>query len=163
MADYWLDSNVFIEGMKGPYDFDIAPRFWELIDELIDENRISCPLLVYGELLDGQDQLSNWARERRGSGLFIEPDEMVQEAFAEVIQRVERRYPDNQARRRFLDRADPWAIAHAAVDGSVVVTLEIRVPSVSQQVKIPNVCNQLQVRSINTYQMLRELRVSWSS
>ena len=155
---------MFIEGKKGPYGFDIAPRFWELIDEMIEGGRISCPTRVLRELLDGQDDLSAWARERRNSGLFIEADPAVQEATAQVIQLVATHYPDNQARRRFLDRADPWVIAHARVDGGTVVTSETRVPDNSLQVKIPNVCDQLQVqvRSINVYQMLRELRVAWT-
>ena len=155
---------MFIEGKKGPYGFDIAPRFWELIDEMIEGGRISCPTRVLGELLDGQDDLSAWARERRNSGLFIEADPAVQEASAQVIQLVATHYPDNQARRRFLDRADPWVIAHARVDGGTVVTSENRVPYNSFQVKIPNVCDQLQVqvRSINVYQMLRELGVAWT-
>ena len=155
---------MFIEGKKGPYGFDIAPRFWELIDEMIEGGRISCPTRVLRELLDGQDDLSAWARERRNSGLFIEADPAVQEASAQVIQLVATHYPDNQARRRFLDRADPWVIAHARVDGGTVVTSENRVPDNSVQVKIPNVCDQLQVqvRSINVYQMLRELGVAWT-
>ena len=155
---------MFIEGKKGPYGFDIAPRFWELIDEMIEGGRISCPTRVLRELLDGQDDLSAWARERRNSGLFIEADPAVQEATAQVIQLVATHYPDNQARRRFLDRADPWVIAHARVDGGTVVTSETRVPDNSLQVKIPNVCDQLQVqvRSINVYQMLRELGVAWT-
>ena len=155
---------MFIEGKKGPYGFDIAPRFWELIDEMIEGGRISCPTRVLRELLDGQDDLSAWARERRNSGLFIEADLAVQEATAQVIQLVATHYPDNQARRRFLDRADPWVIAHARVDGGTVVTSETRVPDNSLQVKIPNVCDQLQVqvRSINVYQMLRELGVAWT-
>ena len=149
--------------MKGPYGFDIAPRFWELIDEMIEVGRIACPTRVLRELLDGQDDLSTWARERRNSGLFIAAEPAVQEASAGVIQFAVTRYPDNQARRRFLDRADPWVIAHAGVDGGKVVTSEVRVPENSGQVKIPNVCDQLQVpvRSINVYQMLRELGVAW--
>ena len=39
MPEYWLDSNIFIEGKKGPYGFDIAPRFWVLIDELVAGSR----------------------------------------------------------------------------------------------------------------------------
>ena len=154
---------MFIEGMKGPYGFDIAPRFWELMDEMIEVGRIACPTRVLGELLDGQDDLSTWARERRHSGLFIAAEPAVQEASAGVIQFAVTRYPDNQARRRFLDRADPWVIAHAGVDAGTVVTSEVRVPENSVQVKIPNVCDQLQVpvRSINVYQMLRELGVAW--
>ena len=54
-------------------------------------------------------------------------------------------------------------IAQALADGSAVVTLEIEVPTNSQKAKIPNVCNQFNVRHINTYQMLRELGVSWNA
>ena len=163
MADYWLDSNVFIEGKKGPYGFDIAPRFWMIIDELTENSLIACPMRVCDELLDGQDDLSAWAQARRGSGLFEEPEVPVQEAFREVIQHVTLRYPDNQARRRFLNRADPWVIAHAIVQGGTVVSLEGRDPDSSQQVKIPNVCEHFNVPVGNTYQMLRELGVSWNT
>ncbi len=140
MVDYWLDSNVFIEGEKGPYGFDIAPRFWNMLDELIDADIVSCPALVYSELPDVQDDLSTWAKERRRKSLFVEPsaevqrtfqlpdvqDDLstwakerrrkslfvepsaeVQRTFQEVIVYVMQRYPENQSRRRFLDRADP--------------------------------------------------------
>ena len=163
MPDHWLDSNFFIEGKKGPYGFDIAPRFWAIIDELMGNGRISCPIRVYDELLEGQDDLAAWAQARRTSGLFVEPDIPVQEAFREVIGYVMQRYPDNQARRRFLDRADPWVIAHAIAQGGTVVSLEGRDPDVSRQVKIPNVCDHFNVPCVNTYQMLRELGVSWNT
>ena len=162
MPDYWLDSNVFIEGKKGPYGFDIAPRFWDLLDELTDNGRISCPTRVCGELLEGQDDLAGWAQERRTSGLFVEPDAQVQDAFRQVVAYVMEQYPDNQARRRFLDRADPWVIAHAIANGGTVVSLEGKDPPASQQVKIPNVCDHFSVPSVNTYQMLRDLGVSWN-
>ena len=162
MADYWLDSNVFIEGKKGPYAFDIAPRFWVLIDELIEDLLVSCPLLVYDELLEVQDDLASWSKERKASGLFIQPDVTVQQTYKDVVEYVRRHYPDNQARRRFLDRADPWVIAHAISEGGTVVTLEPRVAPISQQVKIPNVCDQFGTRYINTYQLLRELDISWN-
>ena len=157
-----MDSNVYIEGLKGPYAFDLAPRFWELIDELTDDGRLSCPTMVYEELLDGQDALTKWSKERRTSGLFVQPEADVQEAYADVIADVVRRYHDNGARRRFLARADPWVIAHALAEDSVVVSLEQPDPPESQQVKIPNVCDEFQVRAIDTYQMLRELGVSWT-
>ena len=161
MPEYWLDSNVFIEGKKGPYAFDIAPRFWALTDELIDDGQIACPQLVYDELLEVQDDLAGWTKERRKSGLFMLPDAAVQEAYRDVVDHVRQRYPDNQARRRFLDRADPWVIAHAISGSGTVVTLEPRVPANSQQVKIPNVCHDFDILWINTYQLLRELGISW--
>ena len=163
MPDYWLDSNVFIEGRKGPYGFDIAPRFWSVIDEMVAVGRVSSSTLVYDELTDVQDDLAAWARARRTAGLFTQPNIPVQEAFREVIEYVAQRFPDNQARRRFLDRADPWVIAHAIAKGGAVVSLEGRDPDNSQKVKIPNVCGHFHVPCDNTYQMLRDLGVSWNT
>ena len=62
-----------------------------------------------------------------------------------------------------MDGADPWVIAHAIAHGGVVVTFEARAPVNSQQVKIPNVCQHFHMRCITTYQMLRELGVSWQT
>ena len=119
--------------------------------------------MVYDELLDGQDDLADWAQERRTSGLFVQPDAAVQESYIGVNLDVERRYPDNQGRRRFLGRADPWVIAHVHALGGAVVTMETMVRSDSSQVKIPNVCDGLSLRCVNTYQMIRELGVRWNN
>ena len=43
------------------------------------------------------------------------------------------------------------------------MTMEIAVPSTVLKVKIPNVCDHFDVLCINTYQMIRELGVSWNS
>ena len=163
MVEYWLDSNVFIEGEKGPYGFDIAPRFWNVLDDLIIAHRVSCPVLVYDELQNVQDDLSTWAKERRRTNLFVEPSEAVQRTFQGVITYVMQRYPDNQSRRRFMSRADPWVIAHAIAQGGAVVSLEGRAPDTSAKVKIPNVCSHFNVTCINTYEMLRELGESWNA
>ena len=118
---------------------------------------------VYDELLDGQDGLAAWAQARRASGLFLEPEAAVQESFSQIAEYVQASYPSTNATQRFLDRADPWVIAHATAAGSSVVTLEIAVPPNVQKVKIPNVCYHFDVLCVNTYQMLRELGVRWNS
>ena len=161
MTDYWLDTNVFVQGSRGPYGFDIAPTFWELLDDLVADGRIASPVRVYDELFDGHDELVAWARTRRASGLFVEPDVAVQVSFREVVEYVKTRYRPIRETHRFLDKADPWVIAHAHAKGGKVVTLEQQVPNISRIVKIPNVCEHFRVESINTYRMLRELGVSW--
>ncbi len=163
MVEYWLDSNVFIEGAKGPYGFDLAPRFWEILDEMAGDGLLACPAMVYDELLDGQDDLASWTRNRKGTGLFADPDMAVQRQFQRVCAHAAEHYPDNQPRRRFLDRADPWVIAHAMATGGAVVTHEQRNPATSNKAKIPNVCGHFDVRRIDVYRMLRERGVSWDS
>ena len=141
--------------------FDIAPTFWELLDGLVADGRIASPARVYDELLDGQDELLAWARTRKASGLFVEPDGAVQVSFREIVEYVGTHYRPIRETQRFLDKADPWVIAHAHAGGGKVVTLEQQVPNISRIVKIPNVCDHFGLESINTYQMLRELGVSW--
>ena len=162
MADYWVDSNVFEEGRKGPYAFDLAPRFWSLVDEFIKSGQIASSILAFRELRESIGEMAEWASRQRNTGLFIEPDDDVQESYSKIVAYIASRYPDNQARRRFLSGVDPWLIAHAMTYGGKVVTLEEEVRDDSAKVKIPNVCEHFQVGCITTYEMLRELRVSWS-
>jgi hypothetical protein len=124
LIDYWLDSNVFIEGVKGPYGFDLAPQFWAILDEMADGGLLACPVMVYDELLDGQDDLAAWAQNHRKSGMFADPDMAAQAQFQAVCTYVIGRYPDNGPRRRFLDRADPWVVSHAIANDGIVVTHE---------------------------------------
>ena len=111
-------------------------------------------LLVYDELRAGQDELATWVIARRE--YFVAPDEKVQTIFGEIADFVTNNYPPF-AVQQFLDDADPWVIAQARHDKSVVVTNEILVPTNSSKIKIPNICNKFGVQWVNLYKMLREL------
>ena len=47
----------------------------------------------------GRTTLQHGPKRKENSGLFVEPDEAVQEAYRRVIEYVMRRYNDNQSRR----------------------------------------------------------------
>ena len=132
------------------------------MEEMSDSNLLACPRMVYAELLDGQDDVADWAQKREEAGMFMDPDAVVQLEFQRVCTYTINRYPDNLSRRRFLGRADPWIIAHAIAKGGTVVTHEERIREESSKVKIPNVCGHFNVRCINVYQMLRDQGVSWT-
>ena len=160
LPEFWIDTNVLIEARNGPYGFDIAPGFWTALDELSDQGQIRMSSLVYDELVAGvQDDLALWIRERRRSGLVVEPNATVQAELREIANYVSGNFLISRAA-SFLRGADPWVIAHAMVTNGVVVTQEARVPDNSTKVKIPNICTVFGVESISTYQMLRELGVS---
>ena len=160
MPEYWIDADVFIQAKNGPYAFDVAPEFWAFWDRMNDKGLVASSSLVRDELLDGTDALAEWARERRASAMFVEPDAGTQMAFQEVAQHVSERYAPNQAR-KFLVVADPWLIAHAMASGGKVVTQETRAGENSRRVKIPNVCDFFGVESLNMDDMLRELGASF--
>ena len=55
MPDYWLDSDSLIQTKNGPYGFDIAPTFWNFIEQKMNEGVIASSIMVYGELENGDE------------------------------------------------------------------------------------------------------------
>jgi hypothetical protein len=161
VPDYWLDSDVLIESKKRWYSFQIAPGFWEFLDQEANAGHIAASSRVYHEIVDEtDDDLADWAKNRRGPPLFIDPDAAVQAALTEIVDYVHATYPPVHAQ-RFLSGADPWIIAHAKVHGGTVVTLETLITDPSaKRVKIPNVCAHFEVPYTNLFTMLTSLGMS---
>jgi hypothetical protein len=160
MPRYCLDANVLIQAKNGPYGFDIVPGFWDWLEQSAEDGIIYTTRAVYDEIQDGNDELASWVKNRRTSSMFVDPDERVQHAFRDIADFVVTEYP-NERSEPFLAGADPWVIAQARVDGSIVVTHEVLVPATSIKVKIPNVCQRFSVQYIDTYRMLRETGASF--
>ena len=158
MPNYWLDADSMIRTKNGPYGFDIAPSFWKFIEQKMNEGIVSSSSMVFGELENGdEDDLLIWARQQKGNGHFVEPDTVVQTIFRQIATYVNDNYPQFQAS-EFLDGADPWIIAHAKAYGGRVVTFEVPAPN-SNKPKIPDVAAQFEIRTLNIYQMVRELGI----
>jgi predicted nucleic acid-binding protein len=160
MVLYCLDSNVFIESKNGPYGFDIVPGFWEWIDRMVQNGQVYSTVTVYDELTEGNDELAEWAKARRYSGLFVDHDNRVQSTFQAIANHVATNYERHHSD-TFLDGADPWVIAQAHVDNAIVVTREAAVNTYSKKVMIPNVCNVFDVECIDTFAMLRNTGASF--
>lgn len=159
MPEYWIDSDVFIQAKNGLYGFDVAPEFWADLDRMNSMGIVASSTVVRNELMDGNDELAKWAKERGATAMFVEPDEDTQTVFQRVAQYVHDTYPEYHAA-KFLDVADPWLIAHAMAGGGKVVTQETRAIANSTKAKIPDVCDFFGVETMDMYQMLRELGVS---
>lgn len=127
MPEYWLDADVFISpNRQGFYSLDLAPSYWELLERKASDGILASPMRVYQELVDHGDNLSDWATDRRDSGLFIEEYQDVQAAMTRVADYVIQNYQGHKAQ-EFLGGADPWVIAYALSDNSIAVTYESRV------------------------------------
>jgi hypothetical protein len=112
MSLYCLDANVFIQAKNGPYAFDILPRFWSWLDEMIAAQTVCSSFMVLRELTEGEDELARWARDRRDSEFFVSPSREVQSVLAEISAYVVSNFEPQHAQ-TFLDGADPWVIARA--------------------------------------------------
>jgi len=156
---YCIDSNVLIQAKNGPYDFEFFPTFWLWLDQKFQEGIIFSSSLVCDELLDGNDSLAGWVRERRS--FFCLPNQLVQSHYSHIVDFINNHrdlFSESEIT-KFLDGADPWVIALAMAEQAIVVTHERFLNGPSRKIKIPNICEQFNIEYIDTYRMLRELRV----
>ncbi|HEF4758629.1 TPA: DUF4411 family protein [Pseudomonas putida] len=154
---YLLDTNSYIQAKNTHYRMGFCPGFWDWLDSAYDAGKISSVSLVYRELIDYGDELSDWAKERPNHFLPVE-DSNTQDAYAQITRFVmSLPLPRNTEKARFLDGADPWLIAKASATGQTVVTHEVLVPPVSQKIKIPNICRQFNVPYVSAFDLLDTL------
>ncbi len=157
---FWLDCNVFVQAKNLYYAFDLAPGFWLKIMDCSKSGQICCPMMVYTEIAKGGDDLTEWATKAKSLDFFTDPDRSVQKQLARVLAHVNAKdkYHPAQAA-KFMSGADPWVIAAAMANGGTVVTQEKLVGADSSKVKIPNICNEFGVPYLNSYEMLRKLKM----
>lgn len=155
MAVYCLDSDVLVQAKNVLYAFDVVPSFWNWLAGEFENGSVTCTRSVYGELMQGKDELSEWARNRRQ--YFIIPDKSTQDNFSLISMYVLENYKRAQAN-KFLNGADPWGIAHCMTHSHIMVTNEQRVTIKSERVKIPNVCDEFNVKCVKLIDMMRALK-----
>lgn len=159
---YVLDSNVFIESGKKHYALDIAPGFWEALLINADKGVIISIDRVKDELELQADKINGWAEKEFRTWFKPSSEQDVIVAYQNIMRWVFNRDFTQNAKIEFAgDNADAWLIAYSYAKGYTLVTHEIYEPNRKNKVKIPNVCQEFRVRSINTYQMLRELNIKW--
>ncbi len=141
---------------------DFFPKFWTWIDEQFANGVLVSSMAVHDELAEGDDELAQWAKDRKDTGFFIPASEEMQLLFRKISDYVINNYPLHHAE-LFLSKADPWVIAHGKVEKLTVVTNEVLVSSISKKPKIPNICKVHSVNSIDTVDLLRLLKPPFMS
>ena len=149
---YSIDTSAIIEGWFRLFPPDIVPGFWEGIDELIRNGELRATEEVLTELERKHDIIFNWACERQD--LFIPIDERTQLIVRDILQN-HRTLIDS---RRNRSSADPFVIALAMMNSSIVVTEEHPTES-DNRPHIPDVCNAYNLEWINLVELIR--REGW--
>lgn len=159
-----LDTNTLIEAKNRYYGFDICPGFWSSLLEQHNSGRLHSIDRVKTELLRQEDELTAWVRDQAPATFFYPTD--TPETLEKYSQLMNWAYAHPTffpgAKNEFATNADAWLIAHAAVNGLVVVTHEQYSAAVKRRLLIPNVCLEFNVEFVDTYSMLRDLGVSFS-
>lgn len=111
----------------------------------------------------GNDDLADWASAEFKDAFATTNRQDVIDVYARIMEWVAGRsqYTD-AAKHKFASGADGWLVAFAKASRSVVVTHELPAPHARNNVKIPEVCDEFGVEYVDTFAMLRELRVTLS-
>ncbi len=150
---YLLDANVFMQAKNLHYGFDFCPAFWEWLIEQNSVGKVFSIQKVEDEIHAGEDELSEWAKER-GTSYFLSPDDVVAASFPEVSVWAAGQNYEPAAINTFLQIADYYLVCHAKAHGAVIVTHEVPAHSV-KKIKIPNICIGLGIKFMTPYEMLR--------
>ena len=160
MPIYWIDAGVLIMASNGHYGFKLVPKFWIWIHGQIECGTVRMPKLAYQEVIDGNDELARWCKDRKGLGSFcVKPEKEVQHRYKTIADYIYTKYKPHQAA-EFLRGADGWLIAHALETHGFVVTEENIKHNLSK-IKIPTVAKALHAPWRSTVDMCKELEAKF--
>jgi len=162
-----LDADVFIAAHRSYYAFDIAPGFWFGLIQHAASGNVYSISQVLDDLKKGYDPkkpddydvLANWAINDFHPYFMKTDAPEVTEAYADIMNWVfaNRDYP-RAAKDKFADISDSWLIAYTKAMNAILVTNENKLKRTSI-IPIPAVCRQFGVECLNTFEMLRRLRI----
>lgn len=139
---FLLDSNAFIEAKNLYYGFSIAPGFWEWVYQVHESGSLASVPAVREELVQQDDELSEWVNELPESFWLTETSQTV-DALRLLADWAMNQAPRlrQQARTDFLASADYRLIAEAYAGSHTVVTREQSAPSSIRRILIPDACH----------------------
>jgi hypothetical protein len=165
---FLIDTNSLITPKATYYPFDLAPTFWESMAEKIQDGSIAILDLVKKEILKptNKDDLAQWMSHLKIGQYIDHKNQDIVIKYANILQSVQKDpcYSE-RALRAWADEsvADPWLVAAAVVYGFTIVTFEkyvkINTSNPSGTPKIPNIAEKFHVRTIDLFQMIRELGI----
>jgi hypothetical protein len=143
---YVIDTGSFI-ALKYVYPLDVFPGVWDLMSRLAQDGVIGSVDEVMEELKSQEDDLLKWAKKYKS--IFLPLDEQIQK-HASAILAAHENLLDLKKRK---SGADPFVIAAAVVNSSIVVTEE-KPSGGPQKAKIPDVCKAHGITCITVLKLL---------
>lgn len=150
-----VDANVLIEAKNRYYAFAIAPGFWAWLEQGHRTGKLISIDALRDELMQGDDELAEWARRRQD--FFLPIDQLTVQRFRPLSDWARHQNYRQSALNEFSsDRADFLLIAHAIGHGDTVITNEQPSPQAQKRVKIPDACAAMGVATADIFTVLRE-------
>lgn len=152
-ALFSVDTSAIIDLWRGIYARDVFEQAWAHFEQAFDKSIIIAPDEVYHELVDADDDLSEWARARKE--VFYPLDDLLQDHVRAVMTPFPQAASLPQAR-----YADPIVVALARLRGCPVVSQETKKDLASNPTglpAIPNYCDSVSIRHLRLLRLFREL------
>lgn len=158
---YLVDANVFIEAANTYYALDRVPGFWAWMKDAAQAGSVKTIQFVLDEI-EHPEGLVDWVSGIGADVLTVDPSEpAVQAEYQKIVNWLVAQDFGQEHVAKFLDKADPWLIAVAKVQGRTLVTQETLAGAGTKKVKVPNVCAAHGVEWANTFTMLDDLGASF--
>lgn len=155
---YALDTSVLIVAWRDLLPIDVAPGFWDKLDELGRDGTVFISKEVVKELERRDDVLLDWVMQR--DFMHCESEEDIQEVVPDVLAvEVNAHRPSLIDPDRPDSDGDVWVIALAKARGCKVVSHEVSAPNAKKKAKIPDVCERLDVQCLNLLKFMREIGI----
>lgn len=151
---YLVDANVLIDAKNRYYAFDIAPGFWKWLEGAHAAGEVGSIEAVRKELVDGNDELAEWAKS---NGSFFQPIDQDTTAHFPALTAwaVSRPFTPAALAAFTGNQADYQLVAHARGHNHVLVTHELPEPNSRKRVKIPDACAAIGATYMNPFEMMR--------
>ena len=159
---FLVDSNILIEAKNRYYAFDIAPGFWEWLENAYQQDLVCSIEAVRDELLKGNDELATWAS--KNPVFFNSIDQATTDHFSDLTTWATSGSYQAEAINNFTgNNADYLLVAYAREHRHTVVTHERSQPNSKKRILIPDACSAMGVSTADTFQMMRKIgaRLDW--
>lgn len=163
LQKYVLDANVFIEAHRRYYSFDIAPSYWDQLLKLAQNDQICSIDKVLNELSISNDELSKWANNTFHPFFLTTQTPEILQSYQTIVRWAQQQSQYKQsAKIEFMqsDNADTWLLAFAKANNFSIVTQEVYNGAIRKKIPIPNVCEAFQLDYLNTFDLLKEFKVT---
>ncbi len=153
MTKHTFDTNIIIN-LQNYYPRDLFGYIWDALEAGAASHEYCICASVHQELNRSGDPLFTWAKNLPGLICQITSHEM------QLAAKISQEHPGWVSEQK--NAADPFLVAHAIHEGSVIVTNERRAgPGVTDaKQKIPNVAGENGVTTISFLDFLRS--APWS-
>ena len=148
---YCFDTSSLVHAWRRAYPPKRFSGIWTAFDQLIEDGRIIASIEVFHELKKKDDEIYEWAKDRKES-MFIEIDDDVQ---SEMV-RIMAAYPRLVDTKTGKSGGDPFVIAQALVTNPFHTIVTEEQGGSQKSPKIPFVCQQEGLRHINLLTLIDE-------